>query len=155
MSAGQLYDTWFARIRELLPTERITRVRNLVWLIVGLHLRRAVHLRHIAVKLPFPGALRSVEQRLDRFLQNAAFQVRTWYRPLATTLLEQAARCACWWMVPKSAPPTSCSSWPWPIANGPCPWPGVGPQEHAVTVTAGNNWSCCVTSMTWYRLRRR
>jgi hypothetical protein len=42
--ADRLYDTWLRRIIELLPGERITRVRNLVWLIVGMGLSRSVHL---------------------------------------------------------------------------------------------------------------
>ena len=38
MSVDRLYDIWFRRLRELLSTERITRVRNLAWLMVGLSL---------------------------------------------------------------------------------------------------------------------
>lgn len=93
MSADQLYDTWFRRIKELLCTERITRVRNLVWLMVGLSLSRSVHLSQIAAKLPLQARLLSKVQRLTRLLQNGAFQVRPWYRPLVQPLLAQVAQC--------------------------------------------------------------
>jgi hypothetical protein len=93
MSADQLYDTWFRRIKELLCTERITRVRNLVWFMVGLSLSRSVHLSQIAAKLPLQARLLSKVQRLTRLLQNGAFQVRPWYRPLVQPLLAQVAKC--------------------------------------------------------------
>lgn len=93
MSADRLYDTWFRRIKELLCMERITRVRNLVWLMVGLTLSRSVHLSQIAAKLPSQAKLLSKVQRLTRLLQNGAFQVRSWYRPLVQPLLAQVAKC--------------------------------------------------------------
>ena len=40
MSANRLYHTWFEQIRQLLPDERITRVRNFVWLLVGMRANR-------------------------------------------------------------------------------------------------------------------
>ena len=92
MSVDRLYDIWFRRIRELLDTERITRVRNLVWLLVGLSLSRSVHLSRIAAKLPWRASLSSAVQRLARFLQNGAFRVRPWYRPLVQPLLAEAAK---------------------------------------------------------------
>lgn len=92
MSATQLYDTWFRQLRKLLPEERLTRVRNLAWLIVGLALSRSAHLSHIAAKLPFRVTLLATVQRLSRFLQNPAFRVRDWYRPVAQDLLAAAAR---------------------------------------------------------------
>lgn len=92
MSADQLYDTWFRRIQELLGTERITRVRNFAWFMVGLSLSRSVHLSQIAAKLPLQARLLSKVQRLTRLLQNGAFQVRPWYRPLVQPLLAQVAK---------------------------------------------------------------
>jgi len=92
MSADRLYDTWFRCLRELLATERITRVRNLVWLLVGMSLSRSVHLSQIAAKLPLPATMLSTVQRLTRFLQNSAFRVRPWYRPLVQPLLAQVAQ---------------------------------------------------------------
>ena len=81
MSASRLHDIWFRYVGELLPGERITRVCNLTWLIVGLYLSHSVHLSRVAAKLPFRVTLCAAVQRLSRFLQNSAFRVRVWYRP--------------------------------------------------------------------------
>ena len=89
MSAHRLYHTWFCHVRKLLPDERITRVRNLVWMIVGLYLSQSVHLSRIAAKLPFCVRLTSTLHRFRRFLNNPAFRVRQWYRTLAQDLLVQ------------------------------------------------------------------
>ena len=91
MSASHLYDIWFRYVGKLLPGERITRVCNLTWLIVGLYLSRSVHLSRVAAKLPFRVTLCATVQRLSRFLQNSAFRVRVWYRPIAQALLAEAA----------------------------------------------------------------
>jgi hypothetical protein len=48
MSANRLYHTWFVRILQLRPDERITRLRNLVWLMVGIYQSRSVHLSAVA-----------------------------------------------------------------------------------------------------------
>ena len=87
MSACHLYDTWFKRIRELLPTERVTRVRNVAWMIVGLFQGQSVHLSCIAQKLPFKAKLTSITDRFRRLINNPAFAMRTWCKPIAETLL--------------------------------------------------------------------
>lgn len=91
MSANRLYDTWFHLIRELRPTGRITQVRNLAWLIVGMLLSRSVHLSAVAAKLPFRVTLLATVQRLSRFLSNDALHVRSWYGSTAKRLLAEAA----------------------------------------------------------------
>ncbi len=68
MSANRLYHTWFERIRQLRPDERITRLRNLVWLMVGIHQSRSVHLSDIASKIPGRAKEFSIVRRLSRFL---------------------------------------------------------------------------------------
>ena len=69
MSANRLYDTWFHLIRELRPTGRITQVRNLAWLIVGMLLSRSVHLSAVAAKLPFRVTLLATLKRTRIALQ--------------------------------------------------------------------------------------
>ncbi len=91
MSAYDLYHNWFQRIREMLPAERITRVRNLTLLIVGLHLGRSVHASKVVSRLPLKAHLCSSAERIGRFLRNPAFRVRRWYRQMAERLLAQAA----------------------------------------------------------------
>jgi len=91
MSACHLYDTWFRRIRKLLPAERLTRQRNLCWMIMGMYLSKSIHLSKIACRLPFRAKLTSITRRLRRFLHNADFRPREWYRPIAEQLLARAA----------------------------------------------------------------
>lgn len=93
MSAHRLYDSWFKRICELLPAERITRVRNVAWMIVGLYLSQSIHLSCMARRLPFMARLTSITDRFRRLMDNQAFEVHAWYRTTAKQLLAEAARC--------------------------------------------------------------
>jgi hypothetical protein len=43
MPINQLYYTWMQRICELRPGQRITQVRNFVWLVIGIYQSRSVH----------------------------------------------------------------------------------------------------------------
>jgi len=76
MSINQLYHTWFERITQLRPGERITRLRNLTWLIVGIFQSRSVHLNKIATKIPGQAKQLSIVRRLSRFLANPALRPR-------------------------------------------------------------------------------
>jgi hypothetical protein len=83
MPINTLYHTWIQRIQELRPTQRITQVRNFVWLLVGIQQSRSVCLSRIAGKIPGAAKLPSLTRRLSRFLDNPAIQVRDWYEPIA------------------------------------------------------------------------
>lgn len=87
MSVNRLYDTWVNRIKQLQPGERITRVRTMAWLIVGIYQSKSVHLSKIATHILGQAVVLSITRRLDRFLENAAIRVRTWYEPVAKALL--------------------------------------------------------------------
>jgi hypothetical protein len=91
MSANQLYHIWFERIGQLLPGERITRLRNFVWLMVGIYQSRSVHLTEIASKIPGRAKELSIVRRLSRFLTNPRVRVREWYAPIARNLLQSIA----------------------------------------------------------------
>ena len=88
MPITQLYHTWIRRILELHPEERVTRVRNLAWLMIGIYESRCVHLSKIAGKIPGQAKLVSITRRLSRFLDNPAVRVRRWYEPLARNWLQ-------------------------------------------------------------------
>jgi hypothetical protein len=88
MPTNRLYHTWIQQIRELRPGQRITQVRNFVWLMIGIYQSRSVYLSRIAGKIPGQAKLPSVVQRLSRFLDNPAIQVREWYEPIARQWLE-------------------------------------------------------------------
>jgi hypothetical protein len=91
MSTNRLYHSWFERIRQLYPYERITRLRNLVWLMLGIFQSKSVHLSKIASKIPGWATQPSLTRRLSRFLDNAAVRVRKWYEPVARNLLQAMA----------------------------------------------------------------
>jgi hypothetical protein len=88
MPTNTLYHTWFLRIKELRPGQRITQVRNFVWLITGIYQSRSVYLSRIAGKVPGSAKLVSTTRRLSRLLANPAIRVREWYAPIAREWLE-------------------------------------------------------------------
>ena len=89
---NQLYDTWVNRILQLRPKERITRVQNMAWLIVGIYYSKSVHLSKIANQIPGSALLPSATRRIDRFLENTAVRVREWYEPVARSVVTRASR---------------------------------------------------------------
>jgi len=93
MPINQLYNTWMRRICELRPGQRITQVRNFVWLMVGIYKSRSVHLSKIAGKIPGTAKLVSITRRLSRFLDNPAVNVREWYEPIARQWLQAQWHC--------------------------------------------------------------
>ena len=88
MPINESYRTWIQRICELRPGQRITQVRNFVWLVVGIYHSRSVQLSQIAGKVLGPAKNLSTVRRLSRFLDNPAIQVREWYEPIARQWLE-------------------------------------------------------------------
>lgn len=89
MPITKLYHTWVKKITQLLPNERVTRVRNLAWLLAGIYASKSVHLSKVASKIPGTAMLLSITRRLDRFLENPEFRVRDWYEPILKKLLVQ------------------------------------------------------------------
>ena len=83
MPINPVQHTLIQRILELRPSQRITQVRNFVWLMIGIYKSRSVHLSKIAGKIPEPAEVLSTTRRLSRFLDNPAIQVREWYEPIA------------------------------------------------------------------------
>jgi hypothetical protein len=92
MSINQLYHTSLQQLRQLRPSERITRVRTFAALMAGILQSKSVHLSHIALKIPARAKELSITRRLERLLDNGALRVRGWYAPIARTWLESAAR---------------------------------------------------------------
>lgn len=72
------------------PHERVTRIRNVSWLLCGLFLCGSVHLSKIASKIPSStgATLPSLVRRLSRLLDNSAISVRDWYEPMARRLVQ-------------------------------------------------------------------
>jgi hypothetical protein len=74
------------------PNQRVTQVRNFVWLLVGIHQSRSVKMSRIAGKIPGEAKLLSTVRRLGRFLSNPAIRVRDWYGPIARQWLTAQVR---------------------------------------------------------------
>jgi hypothetical protein len=92
MLINPLHGTLQRLLLQLRPGERITRIRNVSRLLVGLCLSRSVHLSKIASKIPTKATLPSATRCLSRLLDNPAIRVRAWYEPIARSLLERAAK---------------------------------------------------------------
>lgn len=84
---NQLYHTWIRQMRQLLPQERITRLRNLVWLMLGIYQSKTAHLSKVALKISGKEETLSLERRLRRFVDNPAVKVRAWYQAVALSWL--------------------------------------------------------------------
>lgn len=82
MSINHMYDICFERIAQQLAGERITRIRNFTWLMVGIFMSKSVQLNKIGLKIPGTAKEVSVVRRLSRFLSNPGIVVRTVYEPI-------------------------------------------------------------------------
>lgn len=83
----RLYHTVLRRVCQLLPNERITRMRNLALLMTGLYSSGAVQLPLVVRKWPMQSKLPSLVNRLSRFLSNERLSARTCYQPIARQLV--------------------------------------------------------------------
>jgi hypothetical protein len=92
MPANRLYNILLKKIGQLRPGERVTRLRNMTWLLVGIYLSKSVHLSKIALKIPSRAKVASITRRLSRFLDNPAVRVREWFEPIAREILQAAAQ---------------------------------------------------------------
>jgi hypothetical protein len=94
MPISQVHDTLRLQMKQLRPHERVTRLRNMTWLMIGILKSRSVHLSRVATKIPGSASTCSIARRLKRFLENAAIQVRSWYAPIARQWLAYAGHTA-------------------------------------------------------------
>ena len=94
MAITEMYHTCYGKIRQLRPRERITRVRNMAWLLAGLFVGQCVHLSRVpsgrARKLSGQSQKLSKVKMLSRLLDNRHIRVRPWYEPVARDLLTTA-----------------------------------------------------------------
>ncbi len=89
MSANlKKYDKFIVRCRQLLPMERITRLRNLALMVVSLLSSTDCHLSSLAEVIPLEAADLSIEQRLRRWLSNPRINVKAWFEPFVQAALQ-------------------------------------------------------------------
>lgn len=82
------HDNFVHHVRQLLPSERLSRLRNLGWLVLALLESTDSHLSSLAEAIPLAITEGSVEQRLRRWLKNGAIDVRRWYEPFIRAALQ-------------------------------------------------------------------
>ena len=93
MPINELNHNWMQQICGLRPNQRITQVRNFVWLIIGIYESHSVTLSKIAGKIPGQAKLVSITRRLNRFVDNPTIRVREWFEPIARQWLETQWSC--------------------------------------------------------------
>lgn len=76
---------------QLLPKERDSRLRNLALLMIGILGARSVQSGRLAAYIPLHIKKLSIVRRMERFLDNGAVRVRSWYEPVARWLVGAAS----------------------------------------------------------------
>lgn len=82
------HDRFVQYVRQLLPSERLSRLRNLSWLVQAFLGSSDSHLSSLAEAIPLAITEGSVEQRLRRWLKNGAVDVARWYEPFIRAVLQ-------------------------------------------------------------------
>jgi len=91
MTIVQTYHTFSKKIMQLVPQERINRIRVMAWFMAGMLQSRSVHLSQIALQIPGDVTRCSRTRQLARFVDNKHIRVRPWYEPIVRSLLDRAA----------------------------------------------------------------
>lgn len=91
MFNSQSYRIWRKRLVQPIPDDCTTRIMNFVLLVTGIFEARTVYIEVLARTLPIRARRLSLSKRLRRFLANEAVNVREWYHPWATWLIQSAA----------------------------------------------------------------
>lgn len=92
MTVIRTYHTMINKIQHTIPTGHAYRLRNLAWFVTGIFHSQSVHTSKVANKIPGQAKRVSRTRRLSRFLDNSQVRVRQWYRPVASSLLQEAAK---------------------------------------------------------------
>ena len=82
------YDKFISRCCQLLPKERITRIRNLGLIVVSLLSSTDCHLSSLAEVMALEAADQSLEQRIRRWLSNQHIDAQTWFKPFVEAALQ-------------------------------------------------------------------
>ena len=86
----RLYTNVYLALVQLLPTEIDSRLTNMALLMVGIFGSRSVQTGRLAAYIPLHIKKSSIVRRMERFLDNGAVQVQTWYEPIARWLIQSA-----------------------------------------------------------------
>jgi len=82
------HDSFIEQCRQLLPKVRITQLRNLSLIVIGLLQSTDIHLSSLAEVIPLDITDLSIEQRVRRWLKNSHIDVESWYEPFVLSGLD-------------------------------------------------------------------
>lgn len=166
----QLYHKTVNQLCQWLPDERITRLRNMALLLVGLQRGRGIHMSQLVNQWPgvvgkLPSLAGAVGERLGRFLCNPRVEVRSWYEPLVKHLLNQCKRRSLRlmpqaaatpsWTARKSGSTFGCSASALPTRNAPCRWSGVSTVAAKAMLDTKPNSNCLSISQNSSATKRK
>ena len=87
----RLYGSLYLALVQLLPEECDSRVKNMAYLMMGILGSRSVQTGRLAAYIPIAIKKMSIVRRMERFLDNGAVRVRSWYAPIAGWLVSAAS----------------------------------------------------------------
>jgi hypothetical protein len=87
----RLYSSVYLALVQLLPQEIDSRLTNMAFLMIGIFGARSVQTGRLAAYIPLYIKKLSIVRRMERFLDNGAVRVRSWYEPVAHWLLHASS----------------------------------------------------------------
>src|ERR1051325_3291824 len=87
----RIYSSVYLALAQLLPMECDSRLTNMAFLMVGIVGAHSVQTGRLAAYIPLHIKKLSIVRRMERFLDNGAVRVRSWYEPIAMWLIQAAS----------------------------------------------------------------
>jgi len=87
----RLYNSVYLALVQMLPKEVDSRLTNMGFLMVGIFGAHSVQTGKLAAYIPLHIKKPSIVRRMERFLDNGAVRVRSWYEPIARWLVQAAS----------------------------------------------------------------
>src|SRR5258707_2614654 len=93
----RIYSSVYLALAQLLPNECDSRLTNMALLMVGIVGAHSVQTGRLAAYIPLHIKKLSIVRCMERFLDNGAVRVRSWYEPIARRLIQAAGELALVW----------------------------------------------------------
>src|SRR5260370_28883516 len=87
----RMYSSVYLALVQLLPSEVDSRLTNMALLMMGIFGAHSVQTGKLAASIPLHIKKLSIVRRMERFLDNGAVRVRSWYEPIARWLVQAAS----------------------------------------------------------------
>src|SRR5258708_21504424 len=87
----RMYSSVYLALVQLLPKEVDSRLTNMAFLMIGIFGAHSVQTGKLAASIPLHIKKLSIVRRMERFLDNGAVRVRSWYEPIARWLIQAAS----------------------------------------------------------------